>query len=84
MGAWGREKYGLKPVKKDCLEYWPDRLEYLREQILVKTKEAHSKLVPCAFVTFRWASSPWQTLTFVVLANAPDVSMRLVTTGPSK
>ena len=53
MGAWGREKYGLKPVKKDCLEYWPDRLEYLREQILVKTKEAHAKFVPCAFVTFR-------------------------------
>lgn len=56
MGAWGREKYGMKPVKKDCLEYWPDRLEYLREQILVKTKEAREQFVPCAFVTFRCAA----------------------------
>lgn len=35
MGAWGREKYGMKPVKKDCLDYWPMRLERLKEEILV-------------------------------------------------
>jgi len=35
MGAWGREKYGMKPVKKDCLDYWPTRLERLKEEILV-------------------------------------------------
>ena len=82
MGAWGREKYGLKPVKRDCLEYWPDRLEYLREQILVKTKEARAKFVPCAFVTFRSALLQCQTVTILELANAQDVYMQLVTTGP--
>lgn len=76
MGAWGREKYGLKPVKKDCLEYWPDRLEYLREQILLKTKEAHAKFVPCAFVTFRSPPSPWQLVTTLPLANAPGCCTR--------
>jgi len=53
MGEWGREKYGMKPVKKDALEYWPERLERLKEEILVETAEARNKNVPCAFVTFR-------------------------------
>lgn len=53
MGEWGREKYGMKPVKKDALEYWPERLDHLREEILKETEVSRSKNVPSAFVTFR-------------------------------
>ena len=60
MGAWGREKYGMKPIKKDALEYWPERLERLKEEIMKETTEAHDKTVPCAFVTFRRAAAPGQ------------------------
>lgn len=53
MGEWGRENFGMKPVKKDALEYWPMRLDRLREEILKETEITRSKTVPCAFVTFR-------------------------------
>ena len=25
MGAWGKEKYGIKPVKVDAIQFWTDR-----------------------------------------------------------
>lgn len=71
MGSWGREKYGMKPIKKDALEYWPERLERLKEEILKETGEAHNQTVPCAFVTFRRAAAPTDPLSHVSPANAP-------------
>ena len=52
MGAWGREKYGLKPTKVDAFEFYQDRLTYLREEIASAQKEAKQNVYPSAFVTF--------------------------------
>ncbi len=56
LGEWGREKYGLKPVKMDVLEYLPQYLAHLREQIKEEAAAARETNAPCAFVTFRCAS----------------------------
>lgn len=53
LGDWGKEKYGLKPVKRDALEYWPDYLEHLKELVKEEQAKALTTNVPCAFVTFR-------------------------------
>ena len=53
LGEWGREKYGLKPVKMDALEYLPEYLAHLRNQIKEEQAEARDTNAPCAFVTFR-------------------------------
>jgi len=55
LGEWGREKYGLKPVKMDVLEYLPQYLTHLREQIKEEAAAARETNAPCAFVTFRCA-----------------------------
>jgi hypothetical protein len=52
MGKWGTEKYGLKPVKVDTFEFYVDRLQYLREEILKEQALARKKPLPCAFVSF--------------------------------
>jgi hypothetical protein len=33
LGAWGKEKYGLKPVKVDAMEHYVDLLKHLKEQV---------------------------------------------------
>jgi hypothetical protein len=52
LGAWGREKYGLKPVKVDALEYYQDRLAYLQSEIDTAQMEAKKGVWPSSFVTF--------------------------------
>ncbi|KAL6782290.1 hypothetical protein ACKKBG_A06245 [Auxenochlorella protothecoides x Auxenochlorella symbiontica] len=52
MGAWGREKYGLKPVKVEALQFLHDRLEQLKVEIEEQQVKARGKLFPSAFVTF--------------------------------
>jgi hypothetical protein len=56
LGEWGREKYGLKPVKRDALEYLPEYLAHLRDLIKEEQAAALDKNAPCAFVTFRCGS----------------------------
>ena len=53
LGEWGREKYGLKPVKMDALEYLPEYLAHLRDLIKEEQAAARETNAPCAFVTFR-------------------------------
>ena len=53
MGAWGSEKYGLKPKKVDAFEFFCDRLEHLRGEVLREQEDARSHPVPSAFVSFR-------------------------------
>lgn len=53
MGAWGTEKYGKKPKKVDAFEFYIDRLEYLRSEILKEQVEAKKKDYSSAFVTFK-------------------------------
>ena len=53
LGEWGREKYGLKPVKQDALEYLPEYLAHMRDMIKEEQAAALEKNAPCAFVTFR-------------------------------
>ena len=53
MGAWGMEKYGKKPQKVDAFEFYIDRLEYLRSEILKEQMEAKQKEYPAAFVSFK-------------------------------
>ena len=55
LGEWGREKYGLKPVKMDALEYLPQYLAHLRDEIKEEQSNARDTNAPCAFVTFRCA-----------------------------
>ena len=57
LGEWGREKYGLKPVKRDALEYLPEYLAHLRNMIKEEQAAALEKDAPCAFVTFRCSVS---------------------------
>ena len=52
MGAWGSEKYGMKPRKVDAFEFYVDRLQYLREEVLSEQKAAKTKSLPSAFVSF--------------------------------
>ena len=52
MGAWGRDKYGLKPAKVDAFEFYQERLTYLKEQIAVAQVDAKQKVWPSSFVTF--------------------------------
>ena len=58
LGEWGREKYGLKPVKMDALEYLPEYLAHLRDAIKEEQAAARETNAPCAFVTFRCAAAP--------------------------
>jgi len=53
LGAWGREKYGLSPVKVDALEYYQDRLAYLKTEIDTAQMEAKTRVWPSSFVTFK-------------------------------
>lgn len=53
LGAWGREKYGLKPAKVDAFEFFVDRLSYLKEEIEEARTQAKGKHKPAAFVTFK-------------------------------
>lgn len=53
MGAWGSEKYGMKPKKVDAFEFYVDRLQYLREEVLSEQKAAKNNALPSAFVSFR-------------------------------
>ncbi|KAI8112616.1 hypothetical protein M9434_003937 [Picochlorum sp. BPE23] len=53
MGKWGMEKYGKKPQKVDAFEFYVDRLEYLRSEILKEQVEAKKKEYPAAFVSFK-------------------------------
>ncbi|KAL4515648.1 hypothetical protein Ndes2437B_g07075 [Nannochloris sp. 'desiccata'] len=52
LGAWGREKYGLKPTKVDALEFYQDRLAYLKTEIDTAQIEAKKSVWPSSFVTF--------------------------------
>ena len=56
LGEWGREKYGMKPVKRDALEYLPEYLGHMRDMIKEEQAAAMEKNAPCAFVTFRCAA----------------------------
>ncbi|KAL4853137.1 CSC1-like protein [Chlorella vulgaris] len=59
MGAWGREKYGMKPTKVDAFEFYRDRLTELRRGILEEQGKAQAphSVFPAAFVTFRRRTS---------------------------
>ena len=57
LGDWGREKFGVKPVKKDALEFWPELLEHMKELIMKEQATALETDAPCAFVTFRWVTA---------------------------
>jgi hypothetical protein len=52
FGAWGREKYGLNPTKVDALEFYQDRLAYLKTEIDTAQIEAKKSVWPSSFVTF--------------------------------
>ncbi|EIE18583.1 DUF221-domain-containing protein [Coccomyxa subellipsoidea C-169] len=63
-GAWGRDRYGVKPVKVDALEadagavcvrlqFYRDRMNEVRRLILEEQKRTKDKSVPSAFVTFK-------------------------------
>ena len=54
-GSWGITTYGVKPVKVDALDFWPARLNKLRELILDEQPLARSRTMPTAFVTFKCA-----------------------------
>ena len=63
LGDWGKQKYGLKPVKRDALEYWPQLLAHMKDLIQEEHAKALLTDVPCAFITFRWdASAPRRVL----------------------
>ncbi len=51
LGAWGIEKYGVKPVKVEALVYWPERIAYLVSVIPGLQDQCHTKAIPAAFVT---------------------------------
>ena len=53
LGDWGREKYGLAPVQRDALEFWPELLDHMRGMIKEEQAKALESDAPCAFVTFR-------------------------------
>uniref|UniRef100_A0AAD5H1R9 ERD4-related membrane protein n=1 Tax=Chlorella ohadii TaxID=2649997 RepID=A0AAD5H1R9_9CHLO len=55
MGAWGKEKYGMKPKKVEALEFLRDRLTELRRAIKEAQEEAlePGHVFPAAFATFR-------------------------------
>lgn len=55
MGAWGSEKYGMKPKKVEAFEFLRDRLTELRRAILEAQEEAlePGRVFPAAFATFR-------------------------------
>jgi len=52
LGAWGREKYGMKPKKVDAFDHYIDYLTHLREEITEAQGEAKERVYPTAFVTF--------------------------------
>ena len=52
-GMWGLRRFGPKPVQLDCLDFWPQRLMFLAEQICEQQRVAHNRPTPAAFVTFR-------------------------------
>ena len=54
LGEWGKNKYGMKPVKKDALEYLPVYLDHLRDLIHEEQAKALETDAPVAFVTFKW------------------------------
>lgn len=51
-GNWGKEKYGVKPVKVDALEWYRDRLTELWRLIGEEQQKALGTYWPSAFVTF--------------------------------
>lgn len=53
MGQWGTEKYGKKPKTVDTFEFYIDRLEYLRSEILKEQELAREKPFPSSFVSFK-------------------------------
>lgn len=52
LGPWGKEKYGMKPVKVDALEFYPARLEELKRQIREQEPLCKADYYPTSFVTF--------------------------------
>jgi hypothetical protein len=53
LGAWGKERYGMKPVKVDALDFYPARMTELKRQIREAEPLARSDFYPTSFVTFR-------------------------------
>ncbi|KAH7620097.1 hypothetical protein Ndes2526B_g05351 [Nannochloris sp. 'desiccata'] len=53
LGEWGREKYGVKPVKTDAFEFYRERLVQLRESIATSQDAAADLAFPSGFVTFK-------------------------------
>lgn len=53
MGEWGTEKYGKTPKTVDTFEFYIDRLEYLRSEILKEQVLAKEKPFPSSFVSFK-------------------------------
>ncbi len=62
-GSWGIHNYGVKPVKVDALDWWPARLNKLRELILAEQPLALSRARPTAFVTFKYVLGSLSTTT---------------------
>ena len=52
-GMWGLRRFGPKPVQLDCLDFWPQRLMFLAEQICEQQRVAQNRPTPAAFVTFK-------------------------------
>eukprot|EP00891_Asterochloris_glomerata_P001750 jgi/Astpho2/1750/Aster-04171 len=52
-GMWGLRRFGPKPVQLDCLDFWPQRLMFLAEQIREQQRVAQTRPTPAAFVTFK-------------------------------
>ncbi len=53
LGAWGREKYGLKPRKVEALPFYAERLEHLRGELRREAAAARRRPAAAAFVTLR-------------------------------
>lgn len=58
-GAWGRERYGIKPVKVKSLDFYVERLQYLKTEIEEQQSKAMSdnSVWPAAFVSFQTRSA---------------------------
>jgi len=66
MGKWGIEKYGVKPIKVLALQFWPERLKELVNNINEITRNRTNDTeneVPSAFVTFNSRSLQCKAVT---------------------
>lgn len=80
LGEWGREKYGLKPVKMDALEYLPEYLAHLRDLIKEEQAAARETNAPCAFVTFRCLLAFGAAVLLTFLPHAAYLARRTTNT----